>query len=66
MDQINMKTKSEFCVQKSVQTIAMMKITQKVVWKIALECPLLLASISITFISGISGYLFTITFNQLI
>ena len=47
-----MKTKSEFCVQKSVQTIAMMKIIEKVVWKIVLECPLLLASTSITFISG--------------
>ena len=49
--------------KNQVQTIAMMKITQKVVWKIVLECPLLLASTSVTFISGISGYLFWITFN---
>lgn len=63
MDRINMKTKSEFCVQKSSANNNNDENYQKVVWKIVLECPSLLASTSVTFISGISGYLFWITFN---
>lgn len=53
-----MKTKSEFCVQKSSANNNTDENYQKVVWKIVLECPSLLASTSVTFISGISGYLF--------
>lgn len=50
MDQIHMKTKSEFCVLKIKCKITMMKTTKLSVYTIVLEGSSLLASTSITFI----------------